>query len=229
MMFVLRMAIRETRSSWQRLVFFFVCLAIGVGAIVTLRSVIQSVRGVVTGEARVLIAGDVVISTGRGWTEQDRALLASWLTPDRGVQATTASLETATMVRPADPGKAMARMVELRGVEAGFPLYGRVRLRGNQIYSHALLADRGALVRPELLTQLDLAVGDRADHRVADVHDSGRARRRARQPQRRIQSWSTCPDRSDGARAGRPAGIRQPCAASDHAAGGPGAPRCLHA
>ncbi len=160
MTFVLRMAIRETRSSWQRLLFFFVCLAIGVGAIVTLRSVIQSVRGVVTGEARALIASDVVISTGRGWTDQDRALLASWLTPARGVQATTASLETATMVRPADPGKPMARMVELRGVEAGFPLYGRVRLRGGQRYSHTLLADRGAVVRPELLTQLDLAVGD---------------------------------------------------------------------
>jgi len=160
MIFVLRMALRETRSSWQRLLFFFVCLAIGVGAIVTLRSVIQSVRGVVTGEARVLIAGDVVISTGRRWTDRDRALLASWLRSDRGVQATTASLETATMVRPADPGKATARMVELRGVEAAFPLYGRVRLRGNQVYSHALLRDHGAIVRPELLTQLDLAVGD---------------------------------------------------------------------
>ncbi len=160
MMFVLRMALRETRSSWRRLVFFIVCLAIGVGAIVTLRSVIQSVRGVVTGEARVLIAGDVVLTTGRGWTKRDHALLASWLTADRGVQATTASLETATMVRPADPAKAMARMVELRGVEAGFPLYGRVRLRGHLPYAHALLANRGALVRPELLTQLDLDVGD---------------------------------------------------------------------
>ena len=160
MMFVLRMAFRETRSSWQRLLFFFVCLAIGVGAIVTLRSVIQSVRGVVTGEARVLIAGDVVISTGRGWSEQDRALLDSWLTPARGVQATTASLETATMVRPVDPAKQVARMVELRGVEQGFPLYGRVRLRGGQAYAHRLLADRGAIVRPELLTQLDVAVGD---------------------------------------------------------------------
>lgn len=160
MMFVLRMALRETRSSWRRLLFFFVCLAIGVGAIVTLRSVIQSVRGVVTGEARVLIAGDVVISTGRGWSERDRALLASWLIAGRGVQASTAAIETATMVRPADPAKAIARMVELRGVDAGFPLYGRVRLRGDAPYAHALLADRGALVRPELLTQLDVSVGD---------------------------------------------------------------------
>jgi putative ABC transport system permease protein len=160
MMFVLRMAARETRSSWRRLVFFFVCLAIGVGAIVTLRSVIQSVRGVVTGEARVLIGGDVMIAANRGWTEPDRALLDAWLRPDRGVSASTAALETATMVRPADPAKATARMVELRGVEDGFPLYGRVRLRGGQPYSHGMLANRGALVRPELLTQLDLEVGD---------------------------------------------------------------------
>ena len=160
MMFVLKMAVRETRASWRRLVFFFVCLAIGVGAIVTLRSVIQSVRGVVTGQARVLVGGDVMISTSRGWTEPDRALLASWLRPERGVTASTAALETATMVRPADPAKAAARMVELRGVEPGFPLYGQVRLRGGDPYSHALLAGGGALVRPELLTQLDLAVGD---------------------------------------------------------------------
>ena len=89
MKFVLRMVVRETRSSWQRLLFFFVCLAIGVGAIVTLRSVIQSVRGVMMGEARVLIAGDVMISTNRGWTEPDRARLASWLRPEKGVTAET--------------------------------------------------------------------------------------------------------------------------------------------
>ena len=160
MMFVLRMALRETRSSWRRLLFFFICLALGVGAIVTLRSVIQSVRGVVAGEARVLIAGDVVLSTGRPWTDDDRAALDRALTPAAGVEAHTASTETATMVRPADSTKPTARMVELRGVEAGFPLYGRVRLRGDGTYSHALLQDRGALVRPELLTQLGIGVGD---------------------------------------------------------------------
>ena len=43
MTFVLRMALRETRASWRRLLFFFICIAVGVAAIVTLRSVIQSV------------------------------------------------------------------------------------------------------------------------------------------------------------------------------------------
>ena len=60
MKFVLTMAARETRSSWQRLVFFFVCIAVGVAAIVALRSVIRSVREVLSGEARSLMAADEI-------------------------------------------------------------------------------------------------------------------------------------------------------------------------
>jgi len=52
-------------------------------------------------------------------------------------------------------------MVELRGVQPGFPFYGTVVLAGGTPFSHDLLAHRGALVRPELLTQLGIAVGDR--------------------------------------------------------------------
>ena len=65
MTFVLRMAVRETRASWQRLVFFFICIAVGVAAIVALRSVIQSARDVFTSEAKTLIAGDVAIFSNR--------------------------------------------------------------------------------------------------------------------------------------------------------------------
>jgi putative ABC transport system permease protein len=160
MRFVLRMALRETRASWQRLLFFFLCLALGVGAIVALRSVIQSVRAVVTGEARTLIAADLLLSTGQGWTEPAQRAFTRRLTPAAGVRQRSEAIETATMVRPADGGKAVARMVELRGVDSAFPLYGRVRLRGGQPFSHALLSNRGAIVRPELLAQLDLHVGD---------------------------------------------------------------------
>jgi putative ABC transport system permease protein len=52
-------------------------------------------------------------------------------------------------------------MVELRAVQAAFPLYGVLELAGDEPYRPALLASHGALVRPELLTALDLAVGDR--------------------------------------------------------------------
>src|SRR5204862_3362706 len=75
MMFVLRMAVRETRASLRRLFFFFVCIAVGVAAIVALRSVIQSVRGVFGTEAKSLIAGDVLIATSREWTADGRATI----------------------------------------------------------------------------------------------------------------------------------------------------------
>ena len=75
MRFVLLTALRETRSAWKRLVFFFVCIAIGVGAIVALRSVIQSVRQVLSTEARTLMAADIFISTdGRGRAARRSAL-----------------------------------------------------------------------------------------------------------------------------------------------------------
>ena len=62
-MFVLKMALRETRASWRRLLFFFICIAIGVAAIVALRSVIQNVRGVFGREARSLMAADDMVSS----------------------------------------------------------------------------------------------------------------------------------------------------------------------
>ena len=65
MRFVGLMAVREMRASWKRLLFFFICIAIGVGAIVALRSVIQSVRNTFAGEARSLIAADAIINSNQ--------------------------------------------------------------------------------------------------------------------------------------------------------------------
>src|SRR4051812_11575407 len=98
MMFVLRMAARETRSSWRRLLFFFICIAIGVAAIVALRSVIQNVRTVLGGEARSLIAADVLIASNRDWPEGARATIDQLLA-EAGTTARTETIETPTMVR----------------------------------------------------------------------------------------------------------------------------------
>jgi putative ABC transport system permease protein len=158
-MFVIRMALREIRASWQRLLFFFVCIAIGVGSIVALRSVIQSVRLALAGEARSLLASDVMITSNRPWSEK---VLGSLRTEERAgrITARSEAVEIPTMVRPADPARSATRMVELRAVQAGFPFYGSLTLRDGQ-YSHALLENHGALVRPELLTQFGLSNGDR--------------------------------------------------------------------
>ncbi|MDR1990257.1 MAG: ABC transporter permease, partial [Acidobacteriaceae bacterium] len=157
-MFVLRMAVRETRASWRRLLFFFICIAIGVAAIVALRSVIQNVRAVFGREAKSLNAADVLVSTTREWTPETLQTIDR-RTEDAHVTARSETIETPTMVRPAEAGKAVVRMVELRAVQDNFPLYGTLELDG-ATYTHELLKGRGALVRPELLAALDVHVGD---------------------------------------------------------------------
>jgi putative ABC transport system permease protein len=159
MTFVLRMALREIRAAWQRLLFFFICIAVGVAAIVALRSVIRSVRDVLGGEARSLIAADVLIATNRDWTPQARATIDRRLA-EAGSTGRTETIETPTMVRPSDASRVATRMVELKAVQAGFPVYGTMTLEGGRPYSHALLEKHGALVRPELLTALGVRVGD---------------------------------------------------------------------
>jgi putative ABC transport system permease protein len=65
-----------------------------------------------------------------------------------------------TMSRPADETKSVATMIELRAVQRGFPLYGDIVLESGRPYSHDVLQDNGALVRPELLTRLGIELGD---------------------------------------------------------------------
>ena len=159
MRFVLRMAVRETRASWRRLLFFFVCIAVGVAAIVTLRSVIQSVRDVFGSEARGLLAADVLVTTNREWPAEARATIDRRLA-EAGSTDRTETIETPTMVRPTDRSKAVAKMAELRAVQPAYPLYGAVVLQGPDRYAYSLVQGHGVLVRPELLTALGVQVGD---------------------------------------------------------------------
>ncbi len=159
MRFALRLAAREARSSWRRLLFFFLSLTLGVGTMVTVRSLVESVRGALSREARGLLAADLLVATSRPWDEALRARLEAALAR-HGARARSETLLTGTMASPARQGAAVARLVELRGLDAAFPLYGRVELLGGRPYRHDLLAGRGALVSPELLAQLDLRVGD---------------------------------------------------------------------
>jgi putative ABC transport system permease protein len=149
---------RELRASWRRLLFFFVCVAMGVGAIVALRSVIQSVRAGLMREARAIVSADVLISTNRPWVAEVRARIDRRLSAAPILQRLE-SVETATMVRP--ESGAVAKMVELRGVQDGFPLYGDLILADGTRFRHDLVKNRGALVRPDLLVQLGIAAGDR--------------------------------------------------------------------
>jgi putative ABC transport system permease protein len=158
MTFILRMALREIRASWKRLLFFFICIAVGVASIVAIRSVIQSVRGALSREARFLLAADMRVQSNNPLTAAVRERLDREERAGRILDQSEA-VEIETMLRPL--GRPGLKMVELYAVQPEFPLQGSMTLRDGIPYSHELLRNHGTLVRPELLAQLDLRVGDK--------------------------------------------------------------------
>jgi putative ABC transport system permease protein len=158
--FILNLARRELRSSWRRLLFFFLCIGIGVGSIVALRSMIQSLNRAVAGEARALMTADVQAETTREWTAEALAKIGRIAQPPL-VEARTETVEAPTMLRPADASREGALMVEVKGIENGFPLYGDFRLEDGRAFDFALVERGGAVVAPLLLERLNLRVGDR--------------------------------------------------------------------
>ena len=159
MSFIFNLAWRELRASWRRLLFFFLCIGIGVGSIVALRSMIQSLNRAVAGEARALMTADAQAETTREWSQEALAKIERVARPPL-VEARTETVEAPTMLRPADEGGG-ALMVELKGVERGFPLYGEFRVEDGRPFDFALVENGGAVVAPLLLERLGLKVGDR--------------------------------------------------------------------
>jgi putative ABC transport system permease protein len=157
--FILQMARREMRSSWRRLLFFFLCIGIGVGSIVALRSTIRNVNRSVAGEARQLLTADVQIDSTRPWKPETLEIIER-IARDPAVLARTETIESNTMLRPADAASEGAMMVELKGIETAYPLYGDFKLAGGAPFDHSLLAGGGTVVAPLLLERLHLRVGD---------------------------------------------------------------------
>ena len=157
--FIINTARREMRASWQRLLLFFLSIAIGVGSIVALRSLIQNMKVEVVREVRAMYGGDVRVGVNQAWTPETKAVLERYAKSSL-VTAHTESLDLQTMVRAANDPNGRPVMVQLRAVQATFPLYGAVRLSDGTKYSHELLRERGVLVQPGLLQQANLQVGD---------------------------------------------------------------------
>ena len=111
---------------------------------------------------RSLIAADVLIATNRDWPDRgprnhrSRALP----TPARP-RAPRRSRRRRWCGRPIRPN-AVARMAELRAVQANFPLYGVDRPDRTASPTRTRCSEHhGVIVRPELLTALGVQVGDR--------------------------------------------------------------------
>src|SRR4051812_8818953 len=144
MQFIFNLFTREIRSSWRRLLFFFLCIAIGVGSVVALRSLIQNLSKSVAGDARALMTADFEISTTNTFTPEETSRIESVISQSNIVEATNNVITTSAMTRPTDSAQEGLQFVELKGIESPFPLVGNFTLSDGKPFDFKLLENHGA-------------------------------------------------------------------------------------
>ncbi len=161
MNFIFNLTFREIRSSWRRLLFFFLCIAIGVGSIVALRSLIQNLGQAVGKDARALLTADLVVNSTNDFSPTDIAKVEDIINQSKIVEARNEVIETSAMARPVDAANQTFGFVELKGIEPPFPLVGNFTLSDGKPFDFKLLENKGAVAAPILLEKLNIKIGDK--------------------------------------------------------------------
>lgn len=164
-----RFLYREMVHSRGQAVVFILCVALSLVSIVAINSFRRDVRGVIVSDARSLHGGDVIVHSHADFTPPLQGELAE-VEKAEGVTAVT-TWEFYSVARRSDGGAAL--FSNIKAVDKGYPLYGRVELLSGREFSDVLAPGR-AIVAAALLERLGLAVGDRlllgdASLEIADV------------------------------------------------------------
>jgi putative ABC transport system permease protein len=148
------MAWRDSRSQRGRLVIFSLAIVSGIAALVAIHSLKASVQAGIETQAKALLGSDLQISSRRPVAPQDLARLSA--------MARNISRETTfpSMVKFLPGGG--ARLVQVRGIEGGYPFYGAVETRPADAWQR-LKSEPGILLEPALLDQFQAKVGDEVE------------------------------------------------------------------
>jgi putative ABC transport system permease protein len=166
MNFIFNLTFREIRSSWRRLLFFFLCIAIGVGSVGALRSLIQNLSQAVGGDTRALLTADFEISSTNDFSPSDIQKIEQLIGRSNIVEARNEAITSSAMARPVDETNEALSFVELKGIAEGFPLVGKFTTSDGRPFDFKLLENGGAVVSPLLLDDLQVKVGDKI--KIAD-------------------------------------------------------------
>lgn len=167
-LFPLRMAWRETRAAWRHFLYFFVCIALGVGALVGVSLFAANVERTVMREARGLMAGDLEVRLSHSLSENGEAVLRSLAS--RGIAVTHVSELVAMATATSGGSTRPTQIVELKAVEEGYPFYGALKLDPDRPLIDLLVPPAttcssspcyGVVVQKSLLIRMGLSVGDR--------------------------------------------------------------------
>lgn len=147
---------RETRGSFRRFVFFVLCLAVGVTAIVCVAGLTENLERRIQREARQLLAADLTISG----LQPPSPEIETFLSTRDDLEVTRVRELVTVAARPSVeqiPGT--SQLIELKVIDGDYPFYGRLETEPQSDLRN-LLADQEIVAAPDLLARLDLATGD---------------------------------------------------------------------
>ena len=156
---VLGLAFRELRGGVRGLRIVLLCLAIGVAAIAAVGSLREGIARGLARDGRALLGGDVTVTTG---AQAAPERLRAWLGA-RGARLSEV-VEMGSLLVASSGDRAL---VELKAVDAAYPLVGAVKLDPAMSLQGALAGDPpkvpwGLVADPLILQRLNLHVGDKA-------------------------------------------------------------------
>jgi len=163
-----RLALREMRGGLRGFYVFLACIALGTGTIAAVNSLAYGLTDGIRAEGQSLLGGDASFSlVHREASAEEFAYLGR-----QGLVSTVATLRA--MARAPDRRQTL---VELKGVDGPYPLYGEVVLQSGRTLDGVLGGDSArvpVVAERSFLETMDLAVGDpfslgRLEVFVADV------------------------------------------------------------
>ena len=183
----------EFRGSWRQLVFFITCLAIGVGAVTTVKNVSTQIEYTIEKEAKSLLAGDIEVKSSWDMSKIDREFLKKVLPAGSVFHFVKELKSMASYVAKKKVRSGLTSLlIELKALpsrKADYPLYGRLRTEPNGSLPK-LLSEGGALVEPSFLVRSGLKIGDFFKIGRATVRLSGKI---LAEPDRITRSFSIGP------------------------------------
>ncbi len=151
---IARLAWRESRTARRRLLLSMSSISLGVGALVAIDSFAGNLTRSLREQSRALLGGDIAFASRRPFTPAADSLFDSLAAS--GVElAYSTNFPSMAFV----PRTGNTRLVQIRAVSAGYPLYGEITTEPAGKWEE-LRTGAHALIDPSLLVALDTRVGD---------------------------------------------------------------------
>lgn len=151
---VWRMGWRDSRSQRLRLVIFSLAIVSGVAALTAIHSLKASVERGIELEAKSLLGSDLRVSSRQVIKPDEIESLA------RRAERVSREVGFPSMLRfLPDRG---ARLIQVRGLEEGYPFYGQVETQPKEAWEKLRLGG-GILLEPAVLDQFSAKIGDEVE------------------------------------------------------------------